>query len=774
MKAMKVMKVMKAKKVLKAGKRGPALLRSRGSIRAALAELVKGEKGASKAAVKAMNAIPIERRAGFPLVQQRGSGDPRKWKTIEGVQVHVDFTRKPWLPDDWCQGVKRTAGGNTYTVYKPPREMRTFYHQYQCEDYLRRMLTTADGFKGQLRVAAMQREQSQLDSDASLFKLLSSRERAHLPRKDAFHFCIISARRAQDPGGARDIAGVQHAFVSAGVTPTWYVDADSLEAYRALGLQAVVGGKLTPARNRALADARRAGKACVQCSDDISRWDFRVGKAAADSNYNDNNINSNNNNSSHRNNNNNSNNNNHNHNHNHNNINKYNIAWARRRWTGASTDSTRHMPPPRATLSPRWQLRASSWPRCAGCPRESAGLSWAGPTSWVDCSRTWAGEEVSRRHFILGDWMVVDKSDLKFDEALTLKEDYDYCAQHIQKHGSVMRLNRMTFSAKHYSNAGGAVGERDSKGVKEQQNMAILFKKWPNAIFPHRTRKNEVRLAWPAVGKATEARPAAKQKGLLVATKSKVGVKQAVSRAMPPADALIRRTDKVAKTKYIAARCRKVAGKTVFQVLNDPKLNLLRCDAVYLLSDLRYDLQRGYLTLVTKGTKGSAKRRALEKERSSSASSSTGCAWLGASEGDLLRLAASELPSVDILVAGPPCPPWSSMGLREGRKDARADVFWHTIDLIGGLARREGDDALQCFILENVEGILHADAHQQRAIDEVRRRLREVVPDFFVVTLEMNSCKYSLAQNRPRVYVVGVRSSLQLPGRSICKPREHR
>jgi len=45
-----------------------------------------------------------------------------------------------------------------------------------------------------------------------------------------------------------------------GVKPTWYVDEGSLEAYRALGLTAIVGGKLTPARNLALDHARAKKK----------------------------------------------------------------------------------------------------------------------------------------------------------------------------------------------------------------------------------------------------------------------------------------------------------------------------------------------------------------------------------------------------------------------------------------------------------------------------------------------------------------------------------
>ena len=135
--------------------------------------------------------------------------------------MHIDFTRKAWLPDDWCQGVKRTHGGNTYVVFLPPTEIRTLYHQWQIEDYLGRKLGPQDGFKGQLRLAKLAREQVQLDPEDASFALLSAHERAQLVDGSAFHFCIVSARRAQVPEGARDIAVAQDAFTSSGVTPAW-------------------------------------------------------------------------------------------------------------------------------------------------------------------------------------------------------------------------------------------------------------------------------------------------------------------------------------------------------------------------------------------------------------------------------------------------------------------------------------------------------------------------------------------------------------------------
>ncbi|OLP81749.1 Modification methylase SPRI [Symbiodinium microadriaticum] len=69
--------------------------------------------------------------------------------------------------------------------------------------------------------------------------------------------------------------------------------------------------------------------------------------------------------------------------------------------------------------------------------------------------------------------------------------------------------------------------------------------------------------------------------------------------------------------------------------------------------------------------------------------------WLGQQEGDLMTLDFTQVPSVDILVAGPPCQPFSMMGRRDGIRDPRAGVFWRTIDLIAELARRPGEEALR-------------------------------------------------------------------------------
>jgi len=444
-----VRKVMKEKRLRK------------GSLRKALMSGLKRKGGrqdlkfedAPAAAASAMKAVPIKERAGYPLVRAKGSVDPKNWRTVEGKEVIVDFARAAWLPDDWGQGVKTTnatsrstgGGGGTYTVFISP-EGRVFYHRWAAEDYFGRKFTAQDGFRGQLRMAWLQGKQLQVswDVDSSFFKVLTRLERRFLPKKDELHFCIISARRTGSLEGVKDIATVQSAFLTAGVSPTWYVDAPSLEAYKALGLDAVVGGKLTEARNKALKDAKKKGKACVQVSDDISAWEYHDGKQAVDRSDEAANI--------------------------------------------AHANATRYVISPVAAA----RFILAKMRSVTDGPRPRLG----GVYMLGSCSRTFGGAAFSRRHFILGDFFVADDSPVRFDEEMTLKEDYDFTCGHIKAHGSVMRCNRMTVHAKHYSNSGGACANRDAKGMEERRNIDILNRKWPGAFRPNPKRKNEVILAW--------------------------------------------------------------------------------------------------------------------------------------------------------------------------------------------------------------------------------------------------------------------------------------
>ena len=111
---------------------------------------------------------------------------------------------------------------------------------------------------------------------------------------------------------------------------------------------------------------------------------------------------------------------------------------------------------------------------------------------------------------------------------------------------------------------------------------------------------------------------------------------------------------------------------------------------------------------------------------------------------DFTRFALRDLPDAEALVTGPPCPPWSRIGLHGGWEDPRAKVFKHIIRAIAELVQR---GCLKWFLIENVVGIL-APEHG------VLGRLRQVVAKHWQIeTLKLNS--KSQGQSRPRIYIVG-------------------
>ena len=76
---------------------------------------------------------------------------------------------------------------------------------------------------------------------------------------------------------------------------------------------------------------------------------------------------------------------------------------------------------------------------------------------------------------------------------------------------------------------------------------------------------------------------------------------------------------------------------------------------------------------------------------------------LGPIAGDVTQVSLDELEDSEIFVAGPPCPPYSSIGVGGEETDVRSDVFYVVESWILELASR---GCLRGFVLENVRGIL--------------------------------------------------------------------
>ena len=98
--------------------------------------------------------------------------------------------------------------------------------------------------------------------------------------------------------------------------------------------------------------------------------------------------------------------------------------------------------------------------------------------------------------FIVGDFIVVMPGcNLRFDETMTLKEDYDYTIQHIMTYGAVARRDDVLMTFAHRKNAGGAVAVRTPE--LEQHNIDILKSKWPGFVVDNPRRPDEVLLKLP-------------------------------------------------------------------------------------------------------------------------------------------------------------------------------------------------------------------------------------------------------------------------------------
>ena len=122
----------------------------------------------------------------------------------------------------------------------------------------------------------------------------------------------------------------------------------------------------------------------------------------------------------------------------------------------------------------------------------------------------------------------------------------------------------------------------------------------------------------------------------------------------------------------------------------------------------------------------------------------------GRQGGDIQRVKLRALPDADMLVSGPPCPPFSSQGKRRNFADSRAKVFFVVLSWIFHLARR----SLKCFVLENVMGMLRKGrTGGQAPVDIVLAKLRRRLPDWHIEMVLMNST--CTGQSRKRVYVVG-------------------
>ena len=114
---------------------------------------------------------------------------------------------------------------------------------------------------------------------------------------------------------------------------------------------------------------------------------------------------------------------------------------------------------------------------------------------------------------------------------------------------------------------------------------------------------------------------------------------------------------------------------------------------------------------------------------------------------DAIHPAADSLPGLDIYAAGFPCQPFASCGLSAGVKDARGCVWLPLIRFIAIALPR-------AVILENVVGLTRG-IHKATFVTIMS--LLNSMEEYDWEHRCLNTRNFGVPQNRPRVYIVGIR-----------------
>jgi len=112
--------------------------------------------------------------------------------------------------------------------------------------------------------------------------------------------------------------------------------------------------------------------------------------------------------------------------------------------------------------------------------------------------------------------------------------------------------------------------------------------------------------------------------------------------------------------------------------------------------------------------------------------------------GDITKIRMSEIPEFDVLTAGFPCQPFSSIGRREGfEHKTQGTLFFDIMRIVK--ARRPA-----ALLLENVKGLMSHNGGD--TLDTIIGALQEA--DYFTFYRVLDSAYFGVPQHRERVYIV--------------------
>jgi DNA (cytosine-5)-methyltransferase 1 len=125
---------------------------------------------------------------------------------------------------------------------------------------------------------------------------------------------------------------------------------------------------------------------------------------------------------------------------------------------------------------------------------------------------------------------------------------------------------------------------------------------------------------------------------------------------------------------------------------------------------------------------------------------------------DVRNIDFSQFRGIDLIAGGPPCQPFSVSGKRLGSEDVR--------DMVPEFIRAVRESKPRAFMMENVAGLAGA-----QFSDYLNDRIEELQAlGYCVFSKVLNAANFGVAQNRQRLFLVGLRTSAKLGAFSFPEP----
>lgn len=117
---------------------------------------------------------------------------------------------------------------------------------------------------------------------------------------------------------------------------------------------------------------------------------------------------------------------------------------------------------------------------------------------------------------------------------------------------------------------------------------------------------------------------------------------------------------------------------------------------------------------------------------------------------DITKRNTSEIPYVDLYIAGFPCQAFSSLGKKKGFLDERGTIFFKCFEVIKTKKPK-------IFILENVKALLR---HDRGKTFKVIQTYLDSLKSYSIAYQILNTKDYGIPQNRERLYIVGIQKKI--------------